>query len=198
MGALRTASLAGDLFAPPVLQLVEDAQGGARYWTSVVDPDTARRWFDALVEGADWHSLRRPMYDRVVAVPRLLASYAIDELPLHLPLAAIHEVVRRHVPAPFTSIGMNLYRDGNDSVAMHGDKLHLLGEGHPVAVFSLGAPRRMLIRAKRDHADRVAVDLVPGSLLAMSHVMQTTHEHGIPKVREAGPRISVVFRARGR
>jgi alkylated DNA repair dioxygenase AlkB len=198
MGALRTASLAGDLFAPPVLQLVEDAQGGARYWTSVVDPDTARRWFDALVEGADWHSLRRPMYDRVVDVPRLLASYAIDELPPHLPLAAIHEVVRRHVPAPFTSIGMNLYRDGNDSVAMHGDKLHLLGEGHPVAVFSLGAPRRMLIRAKRDHADRVAVDLVPGSLLAMSHVMQTTHEHGIPKVREAGPRISVVFRARGR
>lgn len=198
MGALRTASLAGDLFAPPVLQLVEDAQGGARYWTSVVDPDTARRWFDALVEGADWHSLRRPMYDRVVDVPRLLASYAIDELPPHLPLAAIHEVVRRHVPAPFTSIGMNLYRDGNDSVAMHGDKLHLLGEGHPVAVFSLGAPRRMLIRAKRNHADRVAVDLVPGSLLAMSHVMQTTHEHGIPKVREAGPRISVVFRARGR
>jgi alkylated DNA repair dioxygenase AlkB len=131
-------------------------------------------------------------------VPRLLASYAIDELPPHLPLAAIHEVVRRHVPAPFTSIGMNLYRDGNDSVAMHGDKLHLLGEGHPVAVFSLGAPRRMLIRAKRNHADRVAVDLVPGSLLAMSHVMQTTHEHGIPKVREAGPRISVVFRARGR
>lgn len=198
MGALRTASLAGDLFAPPVLQLVEDAQGGARYWTSVVDPDTARRWFDALVEGADWHSLRRPMYDRVVDVPRLLASYAIDELPPHLPLAAIHEVVRRHVPAPFTSIGMNLYRDGNDSVAMHGDKLHLLGEGHPVAVFSLGAPRRMLIRAKRNHADRVAVDLVPGSLLAMSHVMQTTHEHGIPKVRDAGPRISVVFRARGR
>ncbi|TWT20760.1 alpha-ketoglutarate-dependent dioxygenase AlkB [Luteimonas wenzhouensis] len=198
MGALRTASLAGDLFAPPVLQLVEDAQGGARYWPSVVDPDTARRWFDALVEGADWRSLRRPMYDRVVDVPRLLASYAIDELPPHLPLAAIHEVVRRHVPAPFTSIGMNLYRDGNDSVAMHGDKLHLLGEGHPVVVFSLGAPRRMLIRAKRDHADRVAVDLVPGSLLAMSHVMQTTHEHGIPKVREAGPRISVVFRARGR
>src|SRR5690606_3434815 len=138
MGALRTASLAGDLFAPPVLQLVEDAQGGARYWPSVVDPDTARRWFDALVEGADWRSLRRPMYDRVVDVPRLLASYAIDELPPHLPLAAIHEVVRRHVPAPFTSIGMNLYRDGNDSVAMHGDKLHLLGEGHPVAVFSLG------------------------------------------------------------
>lgn len=197
MKALRTASLADDLFAPSMLQLVDDAQGGARYWPGVVDPATARRWFDALVEGAEWRHLRRPMYDRMVDVPRLLASYQVDDLPGHLPLSAMLDCVRRHVPAPFTSIGMNWYRDGNDSVAMHGDKLHLLGDGHPIAILSLGAPRRMLIRAVDDHSDRVAVDLMPGSLLAMSHAMQRTHEHGIPKVREAGARISVVFRARG-
>ena len=197
MKALRTASLADDLFAPSVLQLVEDAQGGARYWPGVVDPATARRWFEQLLEGAEWRHLRRPMYDRMVDVPRLLASYPVDALPGHLPLAAMHDCVRRHVPAPFSSIGMNWYRDGHDSVAMHGDKLHLLGDGHPIAILSLGAPRRMLIRAVHDHADRIAVDLMPGSLLAMSHAMQRTHEHGIPKVREAGPRISVVFRARG-
>ena len=197
MRALRTASLAGDLFAPAMLQLVDDAQGGARYWPGVVDPDTARRWFEQLVARADWRHLRRPMYDRVVDVPRLLASHVVDALPPDLPLADMLDCVRRHVPAPFTSIGMNFYRDGHDSVAMHGDKLHLLGEGHPVVVFSLGAPRRMLIRSVRDHVDRIAIDLMPGSLLAMSHAMQTTHEHGIPKVRDAGPRISVVFRAKG-
>ena len=196
MKPMRTASFTDDLFAPSMLQLVEDAQGGARYWPGVVDPDTARRWFDQLVERAQWRHLRRPMYDRMVDVPRLLASYAIDALPADLPLADIHECVQRHVPAPYTSIGMNYYRDGHDSVAMHGDKLHLLGDGHPVVVFSLGAPRRMLIRSVRDHADRVAIELLPGSLLAMSHAMQTTHEHGVPKVRQAGPRISVVFRAR--
>ena len=196
MKALRTASLADDLFAPSMLQLVDDAQGGARYWPGVVDPDSAQRWFDQLVERAGWRHLRRPMYDRVVDVPRLLASHVVDALPPDLPLADMLDCVRRHVPAPFTSIGMNFYRDGHDSVAMHGDKLHLLGEGHPVVVFSLGAPRRMLIRSVRDHADRIAIDLMPGSLLAMSHAMQTTHEHGIPKTRHAGPRISVVFRAR--
>jgi len=196
MAMLRTASLAGDLFAPSMLQLVDDAQGGARYWPGVVDPDTAQCWFDSLAADAGWRHLRRPMYDRMVDVPRLLASYPVDELPADLPLARILACVQRHVPAPFTSIGMNLYRDGNDSVAMHGDKLHLLGDGHPVVVFSLGAPRRMLIRSVGDHADRIAIDLMPGSLLAMSHAMQTTHEHGIPKTRHAGPRISVVFRAR--
>ena len=196
MAGLRTASLSGDLFAPSMLQLVDDAQGGARYWPAVVDPDTARRWFEQLVEGAAWRHLRRPMYDRVVDVPRLLSWHAVDELPPGLPLAEMLACVQHHVPAPFTSIGMNYYRDGNDSVAMHGDKLHLLGDGHPVVVFSLGAPRRMLIRSVRDHGDRIAIDLMPGSLLAMSHAMQTTHEHGIPKARHAGPRISAVFRAR--
>ncbi|WP_202845572.1 alpha-ketoglutarate-dependent dioxygenase AlkB [Luteimonas saliphila] len=195
--APRTASVSlDDLFAPAMLQLVEDAQGGARYWPGFVEAATARHWFETLAAQADWRSLRRPMYDRVVDVPRLLANYRVDALPDHLPLADMLARVRRCVPAPFTSIGMNLYRDGNDSVAMHGDKLHSLRDGHPIALVSLGAPRRMLIRACADHRDRIAIDLMPGSLLAMSHAMQTTHEHGIPKVRHAAPRISVVFRAR--
>lgn len=197
MPGLRTAAVGGgDLFAPSMLQLVDDAQGGARYWPDVVDPGTARQWFDVLAERADWRSLRRPMYDRIVDVPRLLATYATGALPATLPLADMLACVRAHVPAPFNSIGMNFYRDGNDSVAMHGDKLHGLRNGHPIVVLSLGAPRRMLIRSLHDHADRIAIDLMPGSLLAMSHAMQSTHQHGVPKARHADPRISVVFRVR--
>jgi alkylated DNA repair dioxygenase AlkB len=194
---MRTASLdRDDLFAPPMLQLLEDAQGGARYWPNFVAADTARRWFEVLAARADWQHLRRPMYDRIVDVPRLLSQHRVDDLPGELPLAEKLARVRERVPAPFNAIGMNLYRDGRDSVAMHGDKLHQLREGHPIALVSLGAPRRMLIRANADHGDRIAIDLMPGSLLAMSHAMQSTHEHGIPKTRHAGPRISVVFRVR--
>lgn len=194
---MRTVSIeADDLFAPPVLQLVDDAQGGARYWPGFVDPDTARRWFDTLVARTHWQHLRRPMYDRIVDVPRLLAQHRADELPRGLPLARMLARVRERVAAPFDAIGMNYYRDGADSVAMHGDKLHSLADGHPIAIVSLGAPRRMLIRSSADHADRIAIDLMPGSLLSMSHAMQSTHEHGIPKAHHAGPRISVVFRVR--
>src|SRR5690606_6439140 len=145
---MRTASVSSDdLFAPPMLQLVDDVQGGARYWPGVVDAATAKCWFEVLAKDADWRHLRRPMYDRVVDVPRLLANYPVDALPDHLPLADRLARVREHVPAPFSSIGMNFYRDGRDSVAMHGDKLHSLRDGHPIALVSLGAPRRMLIRA---------------------------------------------------
>ena len=186
-----------DLFASQMLQLVEDAQGGIRYWPGIVDPVQAEAWFAALQAQADWTTLRRPMYDRVVDVPRLLASYRIDALPAHLPLAEMLVHVQQKVSAPYNGIGLNLYRDGNDSVAMHGDKLHTLVEGHPIALVSLGAPRRMLIRAKDGKRATLAVELEPGSLLCMSHASQFTHEHGIPKTRRPqGPRISAVFRVR--
>ena len=150
------------------------------------------------------------MYDRVVDVPRLLAAYRTDALPPELPLAAMLARVQAFVPAPYNAIGMNLYRGGQDSVAMHNDKLHTIVPGQPIALVSLGNPRRMAIRAKTGTAKPLVVslacpelvegnhiDLAPGSLLAMSHASQLTHEHGIPKTaRPVGPRMSVVFRVR--
>jgi len=189
--------LTDDLFAPTMMPLVDDAEGGIRYWPDAIDPATARRWFDVLHAGAAWTHLQRPMYDRIVDVPRLLANYAVDALPADLPLAHLLACVQARAPAPYSRIGMNLYRDGHDSVAMHGDKLHTVAAGHPITLVSLGAPRRMLIRAREGRRETVAVDLAPGSVLSMSHASQTTHEHGIPKSRRAqGPRISVVFRVR--
>jgi alkylated DNA repair dioxygenase AlkB len=188
---------ADDLFAPDCQTLVDDAEGGVRYWPGFVDAATARAWFETLHAQAAWTHLQRPMYDRIVDVPRLLANYATDELPEALPLARMLQQVRARVPAPYNRIGMNLYRDGHDSVAMHHDKLHTLLRGHPITLVSLGAPRRMLIRAQRGARETIAVDLAPGSLLSMSHASQLSHEHGIPKTRRAqGPRISVVFRVR--
>lgn len=191
------STLTDDLFASAMVQLVDDAEGGVRYWPEVIDPVTARAWFDRLRASAAWTHLQRPMYDRIVDVPRLLANYAVDALPDDLPLANLLACVQAKAPAPYSRIGMNLYRDGNDSVAMHGDKLHTVAARHPITLVSLGAPRRMLIRAREGRRETVAVDLAPGSVLSMSHASQSTHEHGIPKTRRAeGPRISVVFRVR--
>ncbi|MEO6103904.1 MAG: alpha-ketoglutarate-dependent dioxygenase AlkB [Pseudoxanthomonas sp.] len=184
-----------DLFPEPMLQLVEDAQGGIRYWPGFIDEAMAESWFNQLQARAAWTRIKRPMYDRVVDVPRLLAMYRAESLPGDLPLAKMLASVVVHLPAPYQSVGLNLYRDGNDSVAMHGDKLHSLTNAYPIALVSLGAPRKMLIRARAGTRDTLAIDLQPGSLLSMSHASQSTHEHGIPKTRTAtGARISAVFR----
>ena len=121
----------------------------------------------------------------------------VNGKPVLAQLAQLLACVQARAPAPYTRIGMNLYRDGHDSVAMHGDKLHTVAAGHPITLVSLGAPRRMLIRAREGRRETLAVDLAPGSVLSMSHASQSTHEHGIPKTRRAqGPRISAVFRVR--
>ncbi len=188
-----------DLFPPENIpqRLIDDAEGGVRYWPAVVDPPTAEAWFSALRDGVRWQSQQRPMYDRVVDVPRLLAAYRVDALPEHLPLAAMLAQVQTRAPAAYTGVGLNLYRDGQDSVAMHGDTLRTLAPGQPLALLSLGAPRRMLLREKAEGAKAHAIDLAPGSLLVMSHASQRTHLHGIPKTaRAVGSRISVVFRVR--
>jgi len=191
------SALTEDLFAPSMVQLVDDAEGGIRYWPGFLDAELARAWFECLHAKVAWSRLRRPMYDRVVDVPRLLATHALDTLPDDLPLADLLARVKTLAPAPYTHVGMNLYRDGRDSVAMHHDKLHTLAEGRPIALVSLGAPRRMLIRATSGRRDTLALDLAPGSLLRMSYASQLTHEHGIPKTRREQPaRISVVFRVR--
>ncbi len=186
-----------DLFSTPVTPIVEDAEGGIRYHCGFLSPEQAQDWFDTLVQQAYWNHQRRPMYDRVVDVPRLLASYQVHSLPAHLPLAQMLAQVQAIAPAPYTTVGLNLYRDGRDSVAMHNDKLHTLVPGQAIALVSLGHARRMLIRPKSGDRRSIGIELEPGSLLTMSYAAQLTHEHGVPKTtRSVGERISVVFRVR--
>ncbi|MBB3807028.1 alkylated DNA repair dioxygenase AlkB [Xanthomonas arboricola] len=189
-----------DLFdtAATPLQVLDDAEGGVRYWPQLLAPALAQAWFDALRDAADWRSQRREMYDRVVEVPRLLASYRLDgALPAGLPLHCLLDAVQAVVPAPYNAVGLNLYRDGRDSVAMHHDTLQTLVAPYPIALVSLGTPRRMNLRANTGHARAIGLELAPGSLLAMSHASQRTHTHGIPKTsRAVGERLSVVFRVR--
>ena len=189
------------LFADEPRVLVEDAEGGIHYRPGFVDRATADAWFAALRDGIAWQSERRPMYDRVVEVPRLLAGFALDEPRLPPVLADAAARVLGALRAPFTHVGLNQYRDGRDSVAMHNDKLYSIVPGWPIALLSLGGARRMDIRAKPGEGEgrraTLRIELEPGSLLVMSHRSQLHYDHGIPKTREpVGPRISLAFRVR--
>jgi alkylated DNA repair dioxygenase AlkB len=189
------------LFADEPRVLVEDAEGGIRYQPGFIDRTTADAWFAALRDTIPWQRERRPMYDRVVDVPRLLAGFALDDPELPPVLAHAAARVRDALSTPFTHVGMNHYRDGRDSVAMHNDKLYSIVAPWPIALLSLGDARRMDIRAKPDadagQRDTLRIVLEPGSLLVMSHRSQFRYDHGIPKTREpVGPRISLAFRVR--
>jgi alkylated DNA repair dioxygenase AlkB len=179
--------------------LADDERGRITYIPEFVDAGTARAWFTDLRSGVTWRSERREMYDRDVDVPRLLGHFRLDPAPSAMPVA-IREAASRvsaHLGVPFNSVGLNLYRDGRDSVAPHNDHLYDICEGFPIALLSLGAPRRMTIRAKAVPRRSMHVDLEPGSLLAMSYETQIHYTHGVPKTRAAvGERISLAFRVK--
>ena len=179
--------------------LADDERGRIVYTSGVVDDATVQAWFEELRSGVPWKTERRMMYDREVDVPRLIGHYRLDPPSGSTPaaiLAAAQLVVDR-LGVPFNSVGLNLYRDGRDSVAPHNDHLSELRKGFPIALLSLGAPRRMTIRAKAQPRRVIHIDLEAGSLLVMDYATQLHYTHGVPKTSEiVGERISLAFRVK--
>lgn len=203
--------LQGSLFAFDGLDPVAGAFGelgrqelGAGAWLDraagwVAEPDAL---FDELLHQVSWRAERRPMYDRVVDVPRLVAHYeAGDPLPGRRLAELAGRVDARYAAdlgESLCGMGLCLYRDGRDSVAWHGDTLGRGGtQDTVVAIVSLGAERTFALRPRGGGAAR-RFPVGHGDLIAMGGSCQRTWEHAVPKTsRECGPRISVQFRALG-
>ncbi|MFJ8916469.1 alpha-ketoglutarate-dependent dioxygenase AlkB [Amycolatopsis sp. NPDC102389] len=158
--------------------------------------------FARLAEDVPWQAERRQMYDRVVAVPRLL-SYYREGMPLPHPiLTEARETLSAHyaeeLGEPFVTSGLCFYRDGRDSVAWHGDDTgRSRTEDTMVAIVSVGAARQLALRP-RGGGETVRHALGHGDLIVMGGSCQRTWEHAVPKTaKPVGPRISIQFRPRG-
>ncbi len=205
-----TAGLQGSLFdepaATPTLRRL--GRGVRRELSQGAWVDLHPNWlggseilFQTLVDTVGWRAERRQMYDRMVDVPRLVSIY--DET-MRLPdpvLASARDALtfhyRNELPTGFATAGMCFYRDGNDSVAWHGDRIgHSRTRDTLVAILSLGSTRPLMLRpAGGGRSVRLTVG--SGDLLVMGGSCQRTWEHAVPKVPDAGPRISVQFRELG-
>ncbi len=90
-------------------------------------------------------------------------------------------------------MGINLYRDGADSVAWHRDRIPAEIVDPVVALVSLGEPRTFRLRPQGGGTSR-AFKLGRGDLLVTGGQTQRRFEHSVPKVKASGPRMSIVFR----
>ncbi|WP_297628925.1 alpha-ketoglutarate-dependent dioxygenase AlkB [Nocardia sp.] len=158
--------------------------------------------FERLAAEVPWRADRRPMYDRVVDVPRLQCFYdegqALPDPVLNDARDALSRYYHRELGEPFASAGLCYYRDGMDSVAWHGDTSGR-GATHDtmVAIVSVGAARALMLRP-RGGGESLRYPLGHGDLIVMGGSCQRTWEHAIPKTRRpVGPRISIQFRTRG-
>ncbi len=118
------------------------------------------------------------MYERKVLEPRLTGSWALDSrAPLE---PALLEDVRVCLSARygvlFDSAGFNLYRDGQDSVAWHGDRIRKEIAEPVVALVSLGQRRKLLLRPKGGGSSRAFL-LGQGDLFVTGGKAQRKWEH---------------------
>jgi alkylated DNA repair dioxygenase AlkB len=162
----------------------------APHWVSGTD-----RLFGEILELRPWGQRARHVYDQKVREPRLTAPWSARSGERLEPsiLEEIRLVLSRHYSVDFDSVGFNLYRDGNDSVAWHGDRIFKEIEEPIVALVSLGEPRKFLLRPKGGGKSRSFM-LGPGDLLVTGGKTQREWEHSVPKVAQAGPRISLAYR----
>jgi alkylated DNA repair dioxygenase AlkB len=155
--------------------------------------------FDALARTVPWHEERMHMYDSTVRVPRLLARYGQGEALPHPVLDQALSTLNAHygeeLGEPFVSAGLCLYRDGNDSVAWHGDRIARESQRDTmVAILSLGATRPFALRPKAG-GPGLRLQIGHGDLLVMGGSCQRTWLHAIPKTKRClGARISIQFR----
>lgn len=151
--------------------------------------------FEQLVRDRDWGQRSRRMYDKTVAEPRLTSLWRArsdDALEPQI-LEDIRAALSERYRIDFDSVGFNLYRDGNDSVAWHGDRISKEFQEPLVALVSLGEPRRFLLRP-RGGGKSIGFMCGNGDLLVTGGRTQRDWEHSVPKVSNAGPRMSLAYR----
>jgi alkylated DNA repair dioxygenase AlkB len=153
------------------------------------------RLFAMVLDARDWASRTRWMYDRRVVEPRLTSPWSLDSgAPLEPAVVdEMRAALGERYGVVFDSVGFNLYRDGRDGVAWHGDKIVKAFAEPIVPLVSLGEPRTFLLRPKGGGRSR-AFKLGRGDLLVTGGTTQRAWQHSVPKVARAGPRISIAFR----
>ena len=170
------------------------------------DAEEADRFFDALHEKADWGQEEMLLFGKRQPIPRLTAWYgdhqtytysgiAMSPQPWTDLLAEIRDRTGEVAETHFNSVLLNLYRDGQDSVAWHSDDEPELGPEPTIGSVSFGEVRRFHLRRRDRSSETVSVDLQHGDVLVMRGPMQHSWEHQVPKTQRAvGSRINLTFR----
>ncbi len=158
------------------------------YHASFFSKAESDAYWHLLVHTIPWEQREMKMYDKMVARPRLSAWYGkgreeagSNALAWTPELLEIKSRVEAKTGVQFTSVLLNYYRDGKDSVAWHSDKDTVPGRQTEIASVSFGQVRSFDFRHKEQHRLKHSLDLGHGSLLLMKGALQRYWEHRIAK-----------------
>lgn len=169
--------------------------------------DMADYYFDILSRTIEWRHEAITIFSKKIMQPRLTALYGDNRFSYRYSgltmspilwtkeLMEIKEKIEDTVHQSFTTVLLNYYRDGRDSMGWHADNEPILGKNPTIVSLSFGAPRRFILRLNEEPALQRSIVLQHGSFLWMKHSLQHISKHSIPKqISVKKPRLNLTFR----
>lgn len=190
----------------PIYFNVPDAE--IIYYPHFFDTEESDLLFQELLLTIPWQQDDIKVFGKVHAQPRLTAlfgnegksySYSNIKMQPH-PWNPILQNLKLKAEAvsetEFTTVLLNLYRDGKDSNGWHADNEKELGTNPIIASMSFGAERYFHLQHNNDKNLKLKILLEHGSLLVMKGTTQHFWKHQIPKTaKPIGSRINLTFRS---
>ena len=178
-----------------------------RYYPGFLAKDVADDYFSELLDTIPWQNDPITIFGKTYPQPRMTSLHGhttdpygysgivMQPNPMTKSLKEIETKIQTLCEERFTTVLLNLYRDGKDSNGWHADDERELGINPVIASVSLGAERYFHLKHKNDKTQRLKFALAHGSLLLMEGSTQHHWKHQVAKTaREVGPRINLTFR----
>lgn len=177
------------------------------YFPNFLNIKQADFYFKHLKSNISWQQDDIKVFGKTYKQPRLTALYAENDTSYSYSnitmnpflftteLLELKEDVESKTQHKFTSVLLNLYRDGNDSNGWHADNEKELGINPVIASLSLGSERPFHFKHRNLKTERYKIVLQHGSLLIMKGAMQHHWLHQIAKTKKhVRERINLTFR----
>ena len=177
------------------------------YFPTFFDELQANELFIKLKNEIPWQQDNITVYGKSYAQPRLTSLFGNEGKPYSYsnivmqphfwnPLTMfIKDKVEDITGEKFSTVLLNLYRDGKDSNGWHADNEKELGRNPVIASVSFGAVRPFYLKHNSIENQRLKIDLEHGSLLLMKGETQHFWKHQIAKTaKPISPRINLTFR----
>jgi alkylated DNA repair dioxygenase AlkB len=190
-----------DVFAP------ELPDATIKYYPNFLNTKEADLYLEQLTKETPWRNDPITVFGKTYPQPRMTSlhghtteSYSYSGIvmqpnPMRKPLLNIEQKLQAFTKETFTTVLLNLYRDGQDSNGWHADNEKELGVNPVIASISLGASRYFHLKHNSDKSQRLKLELTHGSLLLMEGATQHFWKHQIAKTaKKVGPRINLTFR----
>jgi alkylated DNA repair dioxygenase AlkB len=189
----------------PIILDLPDAE--ILYYPHFFTIEEADGIYQELLEKTPWQQDTIKLFGKTHLQPRLTALYGnegkpysysnikMEPHPWNPLLREINLKLASEINNTFTSVLLNLYRDGKDSNGWHADNEKELGKNPVIASLSFGAERAFHLQHNTEKTLKHKIILEHGSLLVMKGTTQHYWKHQIPKTaKEIGNRINLTFR----